>query len=184
MYVTSSGWGIKQLFWRSGTAGSNDYQSYVRTYQNSTSKWSEWNRFLVENDLDNINTDIESINSKVTLNSANTIYFGKSIHSSYDNEYARIVYVIYGNICWYYLMLDERIDRDNGNIDITINNLPKSYIEWCNDTSSIHDYDIILQLYMQKNATSIRLSLYWPSKDSTSTLTANIDKCGMYLIAN
>ena len=40
---------IKQLWFRHGTANTNDYQTYIRTCTSDT--WSDWQKLIVENDL-------------------------------------------------------------------------------------------------------------------------------------
>lgn len=40
---------VKQIFYRGGTADKNDYETYVRTRVGGI--WSNWQRFIVENDL-------------------------------------------------------------------------------------------------------------------------------------
>lgn len=43
---------IKQIFYRLGTANSNDFETYVRTY---TSEWSSWKKYKIDEDTGWIN---------------------------------------------------------------------------------------------------------------------------------
>ena len=69
MMIYTDVWGYKQLFYRAGTANSNDHMQWTRVYQATNKIWSDWNRILVDSDLDSINntitSKIDSVNSSI-----------------------------------------------------------------------------------------------------------------------
>ena len=50
LVVYSNGGAVKQLWYRVGTPGANDYDTYVRTCTNGT--WGAWTRYLTNADID------------------------------------------------------------------------------------------------------------------------------------
>lgn len=52
LQVARGGTLCKQLWYRMGTPGSNDYQTFVRTYNGTD--WGAWERYVVESDMDRL----------------------------------------------------------------------------------------------------------------------------------
>lgn len=46
--LVSSNGAVKQIWYRHGTANTNDYETYVRTFTNG---WSSWKRLIVDTDI-------------------------------------------------------------------------------------------------------------------------------------
>lgn len=78
---------VKQVFMRHGTAGTNDYQSFVRTLIGT--EWSDWVRFVTEKDVASTTaygvTKLSSATSSTSTSSAAT---PSAVKSAYDKAMA------------------------------------------------------------------------------------------------
>lgn len=86
--MNSGGGAIKQMWYRCGTAGSNDYHTYVRTYVNDI--WSEWKRFVTEDDVNGVTLweGNEILSSKgIALSQAITNFETIRIYYGISNKY-------------------------------------------------------------------------------------------------
>lgn len=83
---------VKQLWFRHGTANSNDYETYVRTKVNEN--WSDWKRYIIDNDIyykagDTIILDNYPVVGHVT-SSAKKIEFAVCVPKHLNNKISTI----------------------------------------------------------------------------------------------
>ncbi len=78
---------IKQLWYRHGTANSNDYQTFVRTYTSGT--WSSWRRFKTVDEESYQSGETETVENYITggylTSSATSIRFSILLPKKMDN---------------------------------------------------------------------------------------------------
>lgn len=72
MKSPSSG-AVKQMWWRQGTNGTNDYNTYVRQY--SASAWSSWVKIITENDSVTLATNANYTGLTNTNPTSGTTYY-------------------------------------------------------------------------------------------------------------
>lgn len=76
---------IKQIWYRAGTNGNNDFETYVRTYQGGA--WGDWRKYVTEVERGSNNNGNYIKYSDGTLICYNTIYMTKSLTSAFEGAY-------------------------------------------------------------------------------------------------
>lgn len=79
VFVASNG-AVKQIWYRHGTANTNDYETYVRTYSND---WSNWKRYAMVGADDIICRSVTATFAEATTSGNSSVPITASIPSGY-----------------------------------------------------------------------------------------------------